>query len=52
MNDDFRDMMPTSQEFYADMPPAPIDENGMTPDERDEYEREYTAYLKEMEQQE
>ena len=26
-------MMTTSQEFYADMAPAPIDENGMTPDE-------------------
>jgi hypothetical protein len=52
MNDDFRDMMPTSQELYADMAPAPIDENSMTPAERDEYEREYTAYLKEMEQQE
>tara|TARA_R110002020_G_scaffold97873_1_gene233483 strand:- start:1409 stop:1561 length:153 start_codon:yes stop_codon:yes gene_type:complete len=45
MNDDFSDMMTTSQEFYADMAPAPIDENGMTPDERDEYEREYNAYL-------
>jgi len=52
MNDDFSDMMPTCEEFYYDMAPAPTDENGMTPDERDEYEREYNAYLKEMEQQE
>jgi len=45
MNDDLRDMMPTSEEFYYDMAPVPVDENGMTPDERDEYEREYNAYL-------
>ena len=42
--------MPTSQEFYASMAPVPVDDNGMTPDERDEYEREYNAYLKEMDQ--
>ena len=52
MNDDFSDMMTTCEEFYYDRAPAPTDENGMTPDERDEYEREYNAYLKEMEQQE
>ena len=45
MNDDLRDLMPTSEEFYASMAPAPVDENGMTPDERDEYESEYNAYL-------
>ena len=27
------------------MAPAPVDENGMTPEERDEYECEYNAYL-------
>ena len=51
MNDDFRDMMPPSEEFYASYGP-PINDNGLTPSEQAEYEREYTAYLKEMERQE
>lgn len=45
MNDELKDLMPTSEEFYASMAPAPVDENGMTPDERDEHIRERNAYL-------
>ena len=37
MNDDFRDMMPTSEEFYASYAP-PINGNGLTPSEQAEYE--------------
>ena len=44
MNDDFRDMMPTSEEFYASYAP-PINGNGLTPSEQAEYECEYNAYL-------
>ena len=48
MNDDLRDMMPTSEEFYANAREEfgeVVTEDSLTPEEQAEYEREYNAYL-------
>ena len=50
MNDEFRDMMPTSQEFYGvSNGVEPTNDNGLTASEQAEHERDYNAYLEEME---
>ena len=50
MSDDLRDLMPTSQEVYGESNGGePTNDNGLTAREQAEQERDYTAYLEEME---
>ena len=51
MNDDFRDMMPTSEEFYADARAEfgeVVTEDSLTPEEQAQHECDYNRYLDEQ----